>query len=218
MDQPAPFYSPETVPSTNATKSSHLPMDIAQLTYGAVRINPTEAIYDGLEKDENVVLYLGRHWTQLLYGILHTVVLAAIPIIVFGTFFFIEPKSIPINYLIIATWFWYCFTFYYLLSRIITWRSNVYIVTNKRIINIDTKEFFFNNATDTDLDSIYEVHYSTGGGLIGGGINRGTIILTNVSGGQTTLKNIPYPSEIALILGELVEEAKATLNKTPEPI
>lgn len=166
-------------------------------------------MYENLEADERVVLYLGRHWSRLTRPYMVAGMCALLPLIVFPFLLAINVAPFVIRYGLVLTWFWYCFIFYYLLAVRVGWRSDVYIITNERIIDFDANAFFFRKVTDTDLESIHEVHYEAGGGLIGGSIDRGDVIVTDVSGSRVIMKNIPRPRDIALVIGELVEAAKA---------
>lgn len=195
--------------------SANLPSDLEKETFGTIQLRPQMKIYENLEADEQALLCLGKHWSQLIQPAIYVGALSLLPPIGFITYALFSFSYPTIPQLLIATWFWYCLLFYYSISRIINWRADVYIITNERIIDFDDKAFFSEKVTDTDLDSIHEIRFETGGGLISGAMNKGKVILKDVSGGELVLSNVPHPSNIALILGELIEENKkeATVKK-----
>ncbi|MCE9643193.1 MAG: PH domain-containing protein [Candidatus Andersenbacteria bacterium] len=201
-------------PTAPLTPSSELGKDIEKRTFGAIKLHPTDKIYENLEKDEEIVLCLERHWSQLLRPAINALVMSALPIIIIIAYTILGFSYPTIPQIMVATWFWYCLIFYYSLSRIIEWRSDVYIITDERIIDFDTRAFFSEKVTDTDLDSIHEIHYETGGNLLSGSMNKGKIILKDVSGSEVIMNNIPHPADVALVLGELIEKIKDEALKT----
>lgn len=143
MEDPAPLHPPQDDSTpVPITASSHLPSNIEQQTFGTIQLYPKEKIYENLENDEHIVLCLGRHWTQLVYPIIRTFFLMVIPLLAIYVYIYFHFTYPSIGQIIIFTWFWYCLVYYYLFSRIITWRSDIYIITNERIIDFDERSFF----------------------------------------------------------------------------
>jgi hypothetical protein len=202
---PSASSSPPPAP---VTRSSHFPPDINERFFGCIQVHPTEQVFENLETDEHVVLHLCRHWVILIRSFILTGFFALLPIFGFWLLLFLGTNTTILRYLIVASWFWYCALFYYVVARLLTWRSDVYIITNERMIDFEANTLFYKKATDIDLDSIHEVTYASGGGLIRGSINTGDIELELVNGNTIFMKNIPMANQVALVIGELVEEAR----------
>lgn len=211
---PPPQESPIT--PHQVSMSSHFPPDVEERTHGSIRIMPSEKVYENIESDEQVILSVGRHWSQIMSSFMTALLFAVIPFIALPIIIWSTDASFITRYSIIATYFWYCFIFYYLVTRLIVWKSDVYIITNERIIDFDASNFD-KKVSDTDLLAIHEVQYEAGGGLILGRLDRGDLIIVDVSGKTTRMPNMPMPSSLALAIGELIEAAQKRGINQPAP-
>lgn len=110
--------------------------------------------------------------------------------------------------------------FYLFIALFLVWQSDVYILTNERLIDFDASTIGFKRVKDTDLTSMHEVSYKAGGGLISGAMDYGDVHIIQI-GGSVVMKNIPHPSEVALVIGQAVETARKQsvdhLQPTPLP-
>lgn len=195
------------MPRQQVSMSSHFPTDVEAKTYGSIRVMPSEKVYENIESDEQVVLSVGRHWSQIVSSFSTAALFIILPIIALPIIFWLTDAPFFIRYSIVITYFWYCFILYFLITRFITWKSDIYIITDERIIDFDAPNFY-KKVSDVDLSSIHEVRYEAGGGLISGKLDRGDLIIVDVSGNSTRMPNVPMPSNLALAIGELIEEAQ----------
>lgn len=199
------------------TLSVQFPNDIAYTTKGCLRVFPPERLYENLEADEKVILFIGRHWVTIIRSYILTGLLLLLPFAALATFFFFPLTPLGLRYLIIGLWFWYCGTFYFFIKQRYNWRSDVYIITNERIIDFAIVGVFFKKAVDIDLDAIHEVSHQSGGGIIRGGIDYGDVTIRGTGKLEVRMKNIPMPSKIALAIGEMIESRRASESPPPAP-
>jgi len=58
---------------------------------------------------------------------------------------------------------WYLFVFAFAFQRFLVWFFNVYIVTNKRIVDVDFFNLFYKQISSTTIDNIQDVTQKRGG-------------------------------------------------------
>lgn len=199
------------------TLSVQLPDDIAYTTKGCLRIFPPEKLYENLEADERVIMFIGRHWVTMFRSYIITGVVLLVPFVALAAFFFFSLTPLGLRYLLVGLWFWYCGVFYFFIKQWYNWRSDVYIITNERIIDFAILGVFFKKAVDIDLDAIHEVTHQSGGGIIRGGIDYGDVIIRGTGKLEVHMKNIPMPSKIALAIGEMIESRRASESPVAAP-
>ena len=63
----------------------------------------------------------------------------------------------------ILTLSWYLFVFAYAFQRFLRWYFNIYIVTNKRVVDIDFVNLFYKQISSTIISNIQDVTHRRGG-------------------------------------------------------
>lgn len=105
--------------------------------------------------------------------------------------------------------FWYLFTFGYAFQCFLNWFFNLYIITNKRIIDVDFVGFLYKNISETALDSIEDVT-STVGGAIKVIFNYGDVIIqTAGQKREFEFNDVANPSKVRDIIADIIVERKA---------
>src|SRR4030042_6750597 len=113
------------------------------------------------QKGEKIVLFLRRHIIILISRWLLYVLLAFLPIgfyfIVIYNFeaFFNHPAGYA--FLLLLASVFYLFILLYFFNSFIDYYLDVWIVTNKRIINIEQKGLFHREIAEHNLDKIQDV-------------------------------------------------------------
>lgn len=64
---------------------------------------------------------------------------------------------------LVVTLSWYLFVFAFALQRFLLWYFNVYIITNKRVVDIDFFNLFYKQISSTIIANIQDVTYRRGG-------------------------------------------------------
>lgn len=128
-------------------------------------VSPEGISFETQEKEEKVVLFLRQHLVVLLGPALLVVLLALAPIVFFPLLFTVLtlPFSVPISYIIVGTAFWYVVTFGFALMSFLRWFFNIYIVTDKRIVDIDFIHLLYKEFSEARLDKIQDISYKSSG-------------------------------------------------------
>jgi len=200
------------------TQSANFSPGVTRATFGALLVYPTGHLYENLEADEKVVLVLGKHWVTKVFPAILGGLLFLLPVagLVLATFLIKQP--LLFKYAVIAGWFWLAFVFYYFIALFLRWRSDIYIITNERIIDLDANSIMYKTASDVDLSHIDSVQHASGGGLILGGIDYGDVVVHVVGRSEeVVMRGVPMPAKVALAIGELAEQVQGNANRYPKP-
>jgi uncharacterized membrane protein YdbT with pleckstrin-like domain len=113
------------------------------------------------QPDEKLVLFIRRHWIVLVARWIVYIVLAFIPV---GLYFFLltyQPQilnnKIIFPFLFLFASIFYLFLWLFLFNIFIDYYLDVWIVTNKRILDIEQKGIFNRIVAEHSLDRIQDV-------------------------------------------------------------
>ena len=101
---------------------------------------PTNVCFDGEDDDENVVLFLRRHFITNTVWIVLTLFMLSVPTLLTNLFAsnnITLIENLPPSYKFMIGAFWAVFTFGFAFTSFLRWFFNAYLVTNKRVIDID---------------------------------------------------------------------------------
>ena len=170
-----------------------------------------EVHFPGQHEDENIILFLRRHW----YIFFKRLLLVLLAIIALGVIYVLINVATPnlreseFNNLILfgeslATLFiWNIFFILWLDFYLDAW-----IVTNERIINIEQKGFFSRNISELKLTKIQDVT-SEIIGVIPTLLNYGNIyVQTAAEVERFTFYEIPNPNYVKNVIVQLQEKEK----------
>ncbi len=177
---------------------------------------PKNATFDSQMKKEEIVLLLRRHpITQLskvgivLFGLLFPIVLFASPFLSF----------LPFNYKIATVVGWYLIVSGFALESFLVWYFRVFIITNKRAIDIDYYSMVSKDITTAELMRIQDMSVVSSG-VLASIIDMGTLYLqtagqnfnparmhAEADAARSTgieFEDIPQPSKVKKIVTELI--------------
>ena len=128
-------------------------------------VSPEGIRFETQEQKEEVVLFLRQHLIVLLGPLLIVIVLAISPVILFPFLFqFLDlPVMVPTNYIVVGTAMWYVVTFGFTLMSFLRWFFNIYIVTDKRIVDIDFVHLLYKEFAEARLDRIQDISFKSSG-------------------------------------------------------
>lgn len=166
---------------------------------------PEKIKFETKEKDEEVILLLRQHVIVNLGWILVTAAMIIAP-------FFINALgilgSLPGEFRLIIMLAWYLITLAFTLESFMGWFFNVYIVTNKRVIDIDFANLIYKEVSDANLDKIQDISYSMGG-VARTIFNYGDVsIQTAAEVQEFEFKAVPDPARVTKIIKEFMEKGK----------
>lgn len=153
--------------------------------------------------DEQIVLLLRQHWVVNARWILLVILFILAP---FCLSFFPLLSFLSVKFQIIAIIMWYLFTLSFLFEKFLWWFFNVYIITNKRVIDIDFYSLAYKEISEAELEKIQDITYKTGG-FARAVFDFGTVFIqTAGTVSQIEFENIPQPAKVIKILGKLTGE------------
>ena len=169
----------------------------------ALVITPDNVSFETQRSNEEIVLLLRRHWVINIPGILLVILLIFAPLCLS---FFPLLSFFPSKFRIIAIIMWYLLTLTFLFEKFLWWFFNVYIVTNRRVIDIDFHSLVYKEISEAELEKIQDITYKTGG-FMSALFDLGTVFIqTAATEAQIEFENIPHPAKVVKVLGKLIRE------------
>lgn len=125
---------------------------------------PKNLKFESQEMNEAVYYLLRKHPITNMPSVLLIFALLIIPLIVIIMFkdlhqSFIE--FIPGNLEITIILLWYSFVFFLSFEAFLLWYFNVYIITDKRVIDVDFHGLWNKRISETSLDHVEDATYET---------------------------------------------------------
>lgn len=171
-------------------------------------VSPVGVSFETQAQGETIAILMRRHFITNLSWILLGVFLVLLPPLLFsGAFGFtlkdlinLSPQTITA---LILTW--YLLTFGYLFEQFMVWYFNLYILTNRRVVDVDFYHLLYKAISAADLEDIEDVTFRMGG-LMQAIFNYGDIeIQTAGTVNQFEFHSVPQP---ALVQKKILELAK----------
>lgn len=166
----------------------------------AYLFNPSQVCFDLQEPEEKIILLLRRHWITnvpwlflALLLFLAPLTLRAFPIIEF----------LPERYQFISVLMWYLLLTAFIFEKFLTWFFNVYLVTDKRVIDVDFTNLVYKQITEAKNERIQDTTYTIGG-VIRSLFNYGDVLI-QTAGAEPNLEfeAVPNPERVIRLLNEL---------------
>lgn len=166
--------------------------------------NPDKVFFEGEDEGEEVLLTLRKHPVTNLKWFLIFIFLLIVPIPIKAVLSEEILNFVPINFQLIIITFWYLFTFGYFLTSYLVWFYSVYIVTNRRIVDIDFNDFLSKKFSEAPIRNIEDIthHYI---GVVQPIFNYATIqIQTAAESKEIEFELIPDPANVQDFISDLV--------------
>lgn len=123
--------------------------------------------FQNQDPDEKILLLLRRHFITNVPWIFFSLFFISIPIVInlFGGDFQSFLSFIPLNYFLVSIAFYYLLILSYILVNLMLWFYNIFLVTQKRIVDVDFSDIVYHNVAMTKLSLIEDVNYTQTGFL-----------------------------------------------------
>jgi uncharacterized membrane protein YdbT with pleckstrin-like domain len=175
-------------------------------------VSPEGIRFETQEKEEKVVLFLRQHLIVLLGPTLLVIFLALAPVVFFPLLFrFLTlPFSIPTGHIVVGTAFWYVVTFGYALMSFLRWFFNIYIVTDRRIVDIDFVHLLYKEFAEARIDKIQDISYKSSG-IFSVFFDYGDAYVQTAGGDMPNIEflAVPKPAKVVEAISDLLEEGKS---------
>jgi len=171
-------------------------------------ISPDGVRFETQEDKEDIVLFLRQHIIVLFPSVFLTVLLTIAPLILvpFLLRFLHLPVSIPPQYFVVGTVFWYVMTFGVSIMSFLRWYYNIYIVTDKRIVDIDFLHLLYKEFSEARLEKIQDLNFRSGG-IFAAFFDYGDVFVETA--GETPnieFLSVPKPAKVVETISQLLEK------------
>ena len=178
---------------------------------GSFEKDPKIIRFETQGADEHVVLLLRRHWYTNVGWVLASIILLFLPPIALNLLLTFAPETatfVPLTYQLVATLLWYLVLAGFIFQWFLLWYFNVYIVTNKRLIDVDFVGLFYKEITEADLDRVQDMTHRVAG-FWKTFFNAGDIYV-QTAGESRNLEflDVPYPTEAQHTISQLKDHRK----------
>jgi len=195
-----PKVDPVITPLTNPAQKAYDILGHTKHSLSALLVNPHVFDFSERDDDEEVLVVARQHWFSNVKWILISLLLLFVPAL-FKSFFAVI--TIPLNYQFVGYLFWYIGTFAYAFENFLSWYFNVYIITTKRIIDIDFNNLLTKKYSEAGIEQVQDVT-SAVIGAIPTLFNYGNILIQTASEvNELIFEKVPNPEKIIKVLQEL---------------
>lgn len=171
-------------------------------------VSPEGVRFETQEPEETVVLFLRQHLIILLGPVILVVILAFAPIVLFPLLFrfLVLPVEIPTPYVIVGTAFWYVVTFGFALMSFLRWFFNIYVVTERRIVDIDFLHLLYKEFSEARLERVQDINFKSGG-IFSAIFDYGDVyVQTAAEVPNIEFLTVPQPSRVVETISDLLEK------------
>jgi hypothetical protein len=173
--------------------------------------DPEKTFYDGKDADEVVLYVIRKSLLTVIPALLAFGALVIIPIFLVP-FAAIENAKIGYvfspSFITAITAFWYLVTFGFGFQIFVNWYFNVFIITNKKIVDVDVAGLLYKNISEASLRNIEDTT-SNVRGTLGTIFNVGDMyVQTAAEAREFEFTSIDNPSHIRDILSDMVADIK----------
>jgi hypothetical protein len=173
--------------------------------FAAYCLNPNGISFTSQEPDEIIILFLRRHFITNVPWILATLLLFLVPPLLFigAQLFEVFPFNLPFGLVTVITGFYYLIVLSYAFSKFVSWFYNIGVVTQKRIVDIDTSNILSQDTTAANLGEVVDVKFNQRG-FFQSFFNYGDIhIQTEALRANFEFTAAPKPTTISDIISDL---------------
>jgi hypothetical protein len=182
-------------------------MDIIKSTVA----NPQNTEYEGKDNDEKILYVYRRAFITNISWIFMILVFMAMPIMLNIVIEGIDKslfKLIPTNLIIVLNLFWYLFVAGFVFMSFTNWFFNIYMITNKKIVDMDFQGLTYKNISEAPLTNIEDVT-SNINGTFGTIFNIGSVLIqTAAERTEFEFNDVYNPSQVRDIISDMVTEAR----------
>lgn len=163
--------------------------------------DPEDVHFIDQDPEEKIILFLRWHPITNLGWLLVSLVLLIVPI-----FFSALPlfSSFPLNFRLVIGLLWYVITIAYIYEKFLHWFFSAFLITNKRVIDIDFENLVYRQISFATLDKIQDVTVKSGGGAMIL-FNYGDVFIQTAGEiPNIEFERIPRPDKVSHILKGLI--------------
>jgi hypothetical protein len=171
-------------------------------------VSPTGIRFETQEDEEQIVLFLREHLITQVPPVLLTLLMIVAPLLVFPLIPHMVkvPVTFHAGYFVVGTIFWYVMTFGLAIMNFLRWYYNIYIVTNKRIVDIDFMHLLYKEFSEARIEKIQDISFKSGG-ILAAFFDYGDVFVeTAAEMPNLEYSNVPKPDEVVETISKLLED------------
>lgn len=178
--------------------------------------------FPGHEPDEKIVMVLHRHWFIFVRSISILLVVGAAPMVVFAlwsqiTHWQLAAGSLGATLLVIGGGLFYLFLWILMYSYWLDYYLDVFIITDKRIVDIEQSGLFGRTVSEERLYRIQDVTSDTQG-IIATTLRYGNVYVQTAGKTQRFIfEHVPHPEVVARKILELTDKIDDRLERPGDP-
>lgn len=176
-------------------------------------IEPKHVRFETQEQEEKILLLMRRHPITNIGWIVISLLLVVVPTVIapIVVAMGILPE-IPPGYYLIVPLIWYVGTFGYTFTSFLHWYFNVYIVTTRRVVDIDWFSLMYKQLSSTQLEKIQDVTYKQGG-VLDSFFDFGDVVI-QTAGNEPNFEfdEIPRPETVVRQINSILSEHRGRNN------
>lgn len=201
-NNPPPVGQPEKVVSVVGKQA------VLRLLSQFKTVNPLSAFiplpkhthFETQEEEEKIILVLRGHWLLNIGWVIQCLILFLLPPIINQ---FISLNFLPPRFRFMTFLLWYLFLIGFLFERFLDWYFNIFIITDRRVVDLDFYGLTYKEISDTNLNNIQDITYRTVG-FTNTLFDYGDVIVqTAAEVPFFEIKNVPHPSRVSQVIREL---------------
>ena len=155
----------QTVPSQS---NNHAVQSVSKLLHSkyepmglftSYSMHPKGVTFANQEPDEAILLFLRRHFITNVPWILLTLLLFLVPPVFFALISFVPALTFPQGLTILLSAFYYLLVISYAFGKFISWFYNIGVVTQKRVIDLDSTNILAHNTATANFNEIVDVKF-----------------------------------------------------------
>jgi len=173
--------------------------------FAAYCLRPSGVSFVNQEDDETILLFLRRHFITNVPWLASTILLLLIPPLLYLLILLasIPIPAIPSGLIIVIITFYYLILIGYAFGNFISWFYNIGIVTQKRIMDLDSSNILTHNTTTANLSEVVDVKFIQQG-FFQSFFNYGDVhIQTEALRANFDFSAAPNPTQVEDIISDL---------------
>jgi hypothetical protein len=198
----APHPHADAVRSVQALLT-HTPANMG--LFAAYSIHPKGVHFANQESDEIILLFVRAHVITNVPWIFTTIIAAIIPplLILLSQLLQVLPFHLPLGLTVIGIGFYYLILLGYAFGKFVSWFYNIGVITQKRIVDIDTSNILAHNTAAASFNELVDVKF-TQQGFFQSFFNYGNVdIQTEARHANFEFTAAPHPTEVVDIISDL---------------
>ncbi len=178
--------------------------------------HPKGVTFVNQEDDEIVILFLRRHFVTNVPWITYTILLFLVPPVFFALLRLsnISISGFPQGLIVSVIAFYYLIVLGFAFGKFVSWFYNIGLVTNKRIVDLDSSNILSHNTSTANFNEIVDVKFLQRG-FFQSFFDYGDVqIQTEALHANFEFDAAPKPAKVENIISDLRAAMKGEKNGT----